>query len=558
MKRLLIISLLLMALSLSCRKESGYLPALERAESLMFVDPDSSLTILNGLEAEGGMEGEERARFALLMTQARSRNYIMPENDSLIRTAVDYYSRHGNDRRRLAWSYVYLSDVNHDLHNDSIAVEYIQMADRIATHCDSDTLLQLYLEYSWSNLLKYRPPYSACIPHLLKVIECAELLNMENRVVSSLNELATSYIYLKEYSTARKHLFEAIGKAQDNKSSNKYLATLNHRIALTYYAEKNYPEALKHIDNAIEDIPYMKNYGDSLSIYSLKGVLLLNLGYYDLAETYLNKGHNKNSIAGRGAYEKNMSTLEKSRGNYSKAVEHLERYAGLKDSLEDIKLADKVAELDKRYNLLELQAAKQAAEIKSRNLALMLVVTAFAAFLVSVCAVWAYRRRKRMYDRALSAREALAQDAIESIHRAANERLLNERSVSDSLRREMLELDTGIAKIRDIGHMSENTRIKSSKDLMLTDDEQAHLVEVVDKCFNGFISRMRDEYPELNHNDVMLCCLVKLEVPNSDMALLLGLSKDALKKRKYRFKTDVLHIADPAVHVDRWIIEKRY
>lgn len=556
MKRLLIISLLLMALSLSCRKESGYLPALERAESLMFVDPDSSLTILNGLEAEGGMEGEERARFALLMTQARSRNYIMPENDSLIRTAVDYYSRHGNDRRRLAWSYVYLSNVNHDLANDSIAIKYIQMAYNQLDGVN-DTILHYYVEYFWGNMLSGKHPYDECIPHLTKAYDYAKVMGRPDWVLSCLNEIGDAYINIKEYDGARKYLFEALGRLPED-STNRYTAMVNGRIALSYFAQNKHDLALSYVNKAIVAIPDINNYGTSSSIYALKGSILSKIGLIDSSQIYVNVEYTGTNPSLKLIYEKDMAVLEKGRGNYRKAVEHLEKYAELKDSLEDIKLADKVAELDKRYNLLELQAAKQAAEIKSRNLALMLVATAFAAFLVSVYAVWAYRRRKRMYDRALSAREALAQDAIESIHRAANERLLNERSVSDSLRREMLELDTVIAKIRDIGHMSENTRIKSSKDLMLTDDEQAHLVEVVDKCFNGFISRMRDEYPELNHNDVMLCCLVKLEVPNSDMALLLGLSKDALKKRKYRFKTDVLHIADPAVHVDRWIIEKRY
>ena len=556
MKRLLIISLLLMALSMSCRKESVYLPALERAESLMFVNPDSSLTILNGLEAEGGMEGEERARFALLMTQARSRNYIMPENDSLIRTAVDYYNRHGNDRRRLAWSYVYLSAVNRELGNDSLAIKFIQMANGELKGVN-DTILHYYIEYFWGNMLSGKHPYDECIPHLMKAYGYAKTMNKHGWILSCLNEIGDAYINTREYDEARKYLFEALRRLPED-STGRYSSAINGRIALSYFAQNQYEEALDYVNKAIATISDINNYGTSSSIYALKGSILSKMGLSDSSEAYIDKKYATSNPSLKLIYEKNMSTLEKSRGNYSKAVEHLERYAGLKDSLEDIKLADKVAELDKRYNLLELQAAKQAAEIKSRNLALMLVVMAFAAFLVSVCAVWAYRRRKRMYDRALSAREALAQDAIESIHRAANERLLNERSVSDSLRREMLELDTVIAKIRDIGHMSENTRIKSSKDLMLTDDEQAHLVEVVDKCFNGFISRMRDEYPDLNHNDVMLCCLVKLEVPNSDMALLLGLSKDALKKRKYRFKTDVLHIADPAVHVDRWIIEKRY
>ena len=62
-------------------------------------------------------------------------------------------------------------------------------------------------------------------------------LNMYNRVKSCLNEVATSYIYLKEYAVARKYLQEALDVTNENDSIlNKHLPVILNKLAMTYYA----------------------------------------------------------------------------------------------------------------------------------------------------------------------------------------------------------------------------------------------------------------------------------------------------------------------------------
>ncbi|MBD5290373.1 MAG: hypothetical protein HDS26_06785, partial [Bacteroides sp.] len=54
---------------------------LERAETLMDARPDSSLQILDSIDASR-LRGGDRALYALLLTQARDKNYLDLSNDS--------------------------------------------------------------------------------------------------------------------------------------------------------------------------------------------------------------------------------------------------------------------------------------------------------------------------------------------------------------------------------------------------------------------------------------------------------------------------------------------
>lgn len=64
---------------------------LDRADSIMEVAPDSALSILIGIDTASLAAGEERARYALLMSMALDKNYIDTEDDSLINIACQYY-----------------------------------------------------------------------------------------------------------------------------------------------------------------------------------------------------------------------------------------------------------------------------------------------------------------------------------------------------------------------------------------------------------------------------------------------------------------------------------
>lgn len=71
------------------------------AESQMQTYPDSALTTIMSVDRRQLRTPKDRARHALIYSQALDKNYIDVANDSLTRIAVNYYDRYGPARERI-------------------------------------------------------------------------------------------------------------------------------------------------------------------------------------------------------------------------------------------------------------------------------------------------------------------------------------------------------------------------------------------------------------------------------------------------------------------------
>lgn len=91
MKATVLATLLLAYCILAACTRSSPNAQLVQADSLMQKFPDSALYFLEKIRPEELNSLEDRAYYALLVTQVQDKNYIFQENDSLIRIAVQYY-----------------------------------------------------------------------------------------------------------------------------------------------------------------------------------------------------------------------------------------------------------------------------------------------------------------------------------------------------------------------------------------------------------------------------------------------------------------------------------
>ena len=91
MKATVLAALLLAYCILAACTRSSPNAQLVQADSLMQKFPDSALYFLEKIRPEELNSLEDRAYYALLVTQVQDKNYIFQENDSLIRIAVQYY-----------------------------------------------------------------------------------------------------------------------------------------------------------------------------------------------------------------------------------------------------------------------------------------------------------------------------------------------------------------------------------------------------------------------------------------------------------------------------------
>ena len=104
----------LTALLAACTERTNYNTLLIQADSLMNLQPDSALHALESIPTGRLNTETDRAYHALLLTQARDKNYIRQTDDSLIQVAVRYYDSMG-DATMKARAYYYWGSVCRDM-----------------------------------------------------------------------------------------------------------------------------------------------------------------------------------------------------------------------------------------------------------------------------------------------------------------------------------------------------------------------------------------------------------------------------------------------------------
>lgn len=103
--------LMILVLFISCVQEKEDNNVLRRVEACMELFPDSALSLLSQIECPECMRGQQRADYALLLTQALDKNYLDNlQSDSLIMIAVEYYKQEG-DKLKAGKAYFYYGKV---------------------------------------------------------------------------------------------------------------------------------------------------------------------------------------------------------------------------------------------------------------------------------------------------------------------------------------------------------------------------------------------------------------------------------------------------------------
>lgn len=106
-----------MALLSACSRSSVQ-TELDRADSLISIDPDSAYAILCSIDANSlPQRSELEAYYALLFTKYQYKAYAPMTSDSLISIAADYYEEHGSEKEKF-FAYLYQGIVRYLL-NDS-------------------------------------------------------------------------------------------------------------------------------------------------------------------------------------------------------------------------------------------------------------------------------------------------------------------------------------------------------------------------------------------------------------------------------------------------------
>lgn len=348
--------LLLFLFLLSCGKSRIELsPDLVKAESLMLSAADSALSILSAMPAPTNKA--QYATWCLLLTQAQDKNDIHHTSDSLIQVALRYFENQPNLHRQATALY-YAGRVQDDLYNKVEAADYyVQAFDRAAQMKEyhlmaliSNCLGRLYLDMDLKDKALEQQFLSYTSDSLAK-----DTIG----VIYSLREIGSCYLHLNKLDSALLFYQKALtlsGQMKDTLAN----ALLNN-IAVVYREQNKIEQAITYFHKAMEKT---KKQNDLYANYSALGWAYLIQQQLDSAAYYLVQStQSDNYYTKAGSYTR-LYDLEIKRNNYKLATTYNELYLQYRDSVDNVKLKAKVAEVKSKYDYEKQQNAIQSLELK--------------------------------------------------------------------------------------------------------------------------------------------------------------------------------------------------
>ena len=512
-----------MSVSLSsCSSPSVKNPLLLCADSLMETYPDSALSILESITYPQKMPRADRALYALLLTQARHKNYIALEDDSLIKTAVDYY---GDKKKslRAAKAHYYWGATYREMGYTSFAVEEYLTAIRLMPVRDE------FLAMIYDNLADCYEKDDLYDIAIEAYRQAYQILEGESQQTYPLRGIARICLLQNKKDSALFYYQKALDYASAEQDSS-LIGALYHDLAMVYNEKKDYVQADKYVSKAM-----MIQGDDAVNVCLSKAQIMLNLNRLDSASYFYSKNVDQLDIYGKAVYYDGMYQIAKKRGEWKTATENIDAYKILYDSIQFITDNE---ELNRLMDKHQLEEHKRLLSEHTKMLIFSLITAFFLLMIICVfCFMWNDRKRKKRF---IALQRELTQKRVDTM-------LLKEEEASESnkedldkkrseLTEQQIQLCISVLKTTDCYDQLEALEKATHKQLLAMRSLRKDIRSTISNAFVDVMMNLKERYPALTGDDLFYCVLSLLCCSKTVMMELMDATSDALKTRKNRIK----------------------
>ena len=513
---------ILMSVSLSSCSSSVKSSLLLSADSLMEIYPDSALSILESISSPQKLPRADRALYALLLTQARHKNYIALGDDSLIKTAVEYY---GDKKKsvRAAKAHYYWGATYGEKGYTSFAVdeyltairlmpvrdEFLAMIyDNLADCYEKDDLYDIAIE-------AYRQAY--------------QILEGGSQQTYPLRGIARICLLQNKKDSALLYYQKALDYALVEQDSS-LIGALYHDLAMVYNEKKDYVQADKYVSKAM-----IMQGEDAVNVCLSKAQIMLNLNKLDSASYFFSKNIDQLNIYGEAVCYDGMHQIAKKRGEWKIATENMDAYRVLYDSMQ---IMNDNEELNRLMDKHQLEEHKRLLSEHTKMLVFTLVSVFFFLMIICVfCFMWNDRKRKKRY---IALQRELTQNRVDTM-------LLKEEEVSETnkedldkkrskLTEQQIQLCISVLKTTNCYDQLEALEKATPKQLLVMRSLRKEIRSEISSAFVDVMMNLKERYPALTGDDIFYCVLSLLCCSKTVMMELMDATSDALKTRKNRIK----------------------
>ena len=543
---------------------------LSRVDSLISTGySDSAMQLLETVNPLDFTAELSEAWYALLLTQAKDKNYVIHTNDSLIRIAVEYFDT-SNDMLRQTKAHYYLGRVYQDRGEVENVVREFLTASVLMEKVDNYELNVLLKNNLGLLFWKNGLPEEADSLYRQSV-ELTEIHNDTLRLVVALVNRADICMekgedYYTIADTILNRALRLVDGVEDKHAKSMVFSSLSY---LCDY-QGRFQETISY---AHQGLKYTSDNSAENGYYLILGSAYTQLADYDSATVYLERSLDTDSYYTRASAYMRLSEVSSALGDKDNALKYETLYGMYKDSM--LLMEQPVKVVSSLKNVLYNQSMNRYESFLIRY-RFYLLLTAGLLF-GSIC-FYLYKRKKRNMElMKFKAKHQMLYIGIESLKKD----LLQKEKEIESLQKHCEQLETGTNQklqldnclqelLGQYRHMQENLEKQLSErnqEVMIlrslnikfalssspiytrllelcecnsrnpdkmrkfSSEEWITLLREIDVVSLGFVERLQDKYECLLEDDIHFCCLVKLEFKYSDIAYIWGCSAVAVHKR---------------------------
>lgn len=521
----------------SCRHfASEVSPLLQEAESIIHDKPDSALTLLEEISNPYELNAEQQAIYILLKVQAKDKCEKNLSSDTQIWQAREYFEKH-KDPKRLAWAGFYSGKVFHAQGKLQEAMKaYLEVLERAKKQNDhylmglaesyiadlnEDQFLLDEAELHHRNAIKYFGYHKDLY---------------QNQIVAFFN-LGGCFLLKEQMDSASFYYDKALKLSLKHENEQeRYDILLN--MGMAYMESGKLAEAKNLFKEVLiaEDTTKLKTqiYCNLATVFFYENETDSALRYADLALRHAGEDFSlKPPIYGL------LSDIEKKRGNYQKSLAHLVSYIEAFDFLYNDRIETELLAVQKKYDYELIENSRNQLIIEKQWILIIsiLLIGALFLFLISL--------HNRDREALLMARQQIhdLKDLLENTKADSLTETGTNQDANSHLRKlvvEQLDIFKNLSLLEAYLKKEERERgkavLKKVNELIYPsgkDYDWSLFFQSVNALHDNFLVRLKDAYPQLSDDEILVCCLSKIGFNNTEIALLMKSNANIVLKKKF-------------------------
>ncbi|NDV82450.1 lipopolysaccharide assembly protein LapB [Bacteroides sp. 51] len=543
-----------------CKNDRILSNQLIQIDSLINDKTDSILIILEDLKHIDIFDNYNRAYYNLLYIEAQDKNGQSIINyDSLLNDAIDKLSPQ-TDKYLLAKALFYKGQIWEELNEPTEVAMYYHKAIGLANEIkDNNLLARIFIELG--NLYIAQELFTDALDAFQKGYFHSNKSNNDYNTFISLRNMGVAHLLTDQLDSAFTYFNNSYEYAKKTSDSTELINSINNDLAIYYHENKQYKEALSYLQNVSE-----MNEKHCLT----KGDLFLETKQYDSAYHYLSLSERSDNILVQINSWHSLHKLKEIQGDFKEANYYLNKFIDGYDSVMVATQTSEIHTINQKYNIKNA-IAKLERQHTNRiiSLIILIVLLTLATTIIYITLDRKKKVRQKIQEQEILKKEnELLEKEIEisnllnQIAETKNTILkltyTNNKAASDNT---MVQKENTLVELRNkveilrskliidkplykkITKLAQQTESNDAK--VLNPSEREELKNIIKFVYADLIEDLQSSCPSLTEEDILFCCLAKLNLSMFAISICTGYSQTSpSRQRKFRIKKKMVEETD--------------